>query len=172
MSAHATAAAEERLRWLVAALDDPGQIAVAHVASAYDMSGWREGWSDERELEAIRHGRHSGSRPLTIERLAPSGDGEATAVLLGGDGKRWSVTCWVEDGAPHRITRARLVPTPPGGLRSDGEEETTRANPRAEHATIAAARAPTTSSLRSMVQGYEFPATGCPRLREVVASRS
>lgn len=115
MSARATAA-ERRLRWLVSALDDPSELTVDDIESTYDMSGWRGGWSYERELEVLHHGRHSSSRPLTIEWLEPGGDGEVTAVLHGGDGKRWSVTCWVEDGEPHRITRARLVPTPPDGL--------------------------------------------------------
>lgn len=107
--------AERRLRWLVAALDDPSALTVADVEPVYDTSEWFGDWSLERELEGLHEGRHSASRPLTIERVSATGT-EATAVLTGGDGKSWTVTCWVEGDEPHRITRARLVPTPPDGL--------------------------------------------------------
>lgn len=116
MSASGAAApAEGRLRWLVAALDDPSALAAADLEPVYDTSEWFGDWSLERELEALHEGRHSASRPLTIERVSAT-DGEATAVVTGGDGKSWTVTCWVEADEPHRITRARLVPTPPDGL--------------------------------------------------------
>lgn len=116
MSADTTSApVERRLRWLVAALDDPSALTVDDLAPVYDTDEWRGDWSLERELEMLHGGRHSASRPLTIERLSASGT-EATAVLTGGDDKSWTVTCWVEAAEPHRITRARLVPTPPDRL--------------------------------------------------------
>lgn len=77
--------AEQRLRWLVAALDDPSKLTVADLEPVYDTSDWRD-WSYERELETLRNGRHQASRPLRIEAVS-AGDAEATAVLAGGDGK-------------------------------------------------------------------------------------
>ena len=116
MSASGTSApAEGRLRWLVAALDDPSPLTVADLEPVYDTSGWFGDWSLEHELEGLHGGRHAASRPLTIERVSATGT-EATAVLAGGDGKSWTVTCWVEASGSHRITRSRLVPTPPDGL--------------------------------------------------------
>ena len=107
-------AAERRLRWFVAALDDPARLTVTDLEPVYDTSDWRS-WTFEKELDALHHGRHTTSRPLTIERVSAGGT-EATAVLAGSDGKSWTVTCWVEATEPHRITRARVVPTPPEGL--------------------------------------------------------
>ena len=107
-------AAERRLRWFVAALDDPDRLTVTDLEPVYDTSDWRS-WTFEKELDALHHGRHTTSRPLTIERVSAGGT-EATAVLAGSDGKSWTVTCWVEEADPHRITRLRLVPTPPEGL--------------------------------------------------------
>ena len=106
---------ERRLRWLVAALDDPSGLTVADLEPVYDTSAWFGDWSFERELEVLHEGRHSASRPLTIEGMSATAT-EATADLSGGDGKRWTVTCWIEAEDPHRITRSRLVPTPPEGL--------------------------------------------------------
>ena len=109
------APAERRVRWLVAALDDPSALTVADLELVYDTSEWFGDWTLERELEELHGGRHGASRPLTIERVSATGK-EATAVLTGGDGKSWTVTCWVEAEEPHRICRDRLVPTPPQGL--------------------------------------------------------
>lgn len=99
---------------MVAALDDPSELTVADLEPVYDTSGWRD-WSYERELEGLRNGRHQTSRPFRIEDVSIT-DAEATAVLAGGDGKSWTLTVWVEDEAPFRINRARLVPTPPEGM--------------------------------------------------------
>src|SRR5206468_12735778 len=44
------------------------------------------------------------------------GEYEATAVLVGADEKRWSVTCWVNETAPHMVSGLRTVPAPPEGL--------------------------------------------------------
>ena len=106
--------AERRLRWFVAALDDPTGLTVRDLEAVYDNSDWR-GWTFEQELEALHAGRHGASRPLTIERVSAAA-AEATAVLAGSDGRSFTVTCWVESAEPHRITRVRLVPTPPEGL--------------------------------------------------------
>lgn len=102
---------------MAAALIDPSTVDVGAIERAYDVSGWGGGdWSYERELEFFRNGRHAPSRPLVVERLSSSGPDEATAVLSGADGKSWTVSCWVEPTEPHRIVRARTLPTPPDGL--------------------------------------------------------
>ena len=108
-------AAEERLRWLVGVLQDPDSVTVDDLVGVYDMTGWRD-WSEERELEFLRDGRHASSRPLEVERSFSDGPDEATVILAGADEKRWSITVWVEREAPHRIVRGRLVPAPPDGL--------------------------------------------------------
>jgi hypothetical protein len=51
-----------------------------------------------------------------VERVTLGDDHDATVILVGADEKRWSVTCWSEPDAPHRITGARLVPAPPDGI--------------------------------------------------------
>lgn len=107
--------AARRLRWVCAALADPSALGRADLEGVYDMSAWRD-WSLERELEFYRSGRHAPSRPLAVERVTGAGPESATAVLAGGDGKSWTVTCWVEPDAPHRIIRLRMLPTPPEGL--------------------------------------------------------
>ncbi len=104
------------MRWLASVLDDPSVLVAADVERAYDMSSWGGDWSYERELEFFHNGRHAPSRPLVVDRVSSAEPGEATAVLLGADGKSWTVTCWVEANAPHRIVRARTLPTPPEGL--------------------------------------------------------
>lgn len=112
--ADSTTPLEQRLRWLVAALGDPSGLSPADVDGAYAAEG-RPNWSPNRELEFFRDGRHAASRPFRLEELSLLGDWEGVAILTGADGKRWSVTCWIEDTEPHRITGARTMPAPPPG---------------------------------------------------------
>jgi hypothetical protein len=107
--------AEERLRWVIEALSDPSGLTVADVAARYDPKSWRD-WNPDREVDFMRDGPHSSSRPFTIERLTPVSDTEATSVVVGADGKRWSVTCWTQEAPPHLITGGRTVPAPPEGI--------------------------------------------------------
>ena len=107
-------AAEQRLAWLVAAMIDPSAVTVDDIDAAYNVE-WND-WTSERELEFLRSGHFSGSRPLTLVRVVPGEEGGATAILLGADEKRWSVTCWVEPDEPHRLTGVRTVPAPPDGM--------------------------------------------------------
>lgn len=93
---------------------EPDKLSVADIERAYDASGWRD-WSPDRELEFFREGRHAASRPFTLEELTLVGESEGAAILTGADGKRWSVTCWIEEREPHRITGARTMPAPPPG---------------------------------------------------------
>lgn len=109
-----TSPLEQRLRWLVAALDDPSGLSPADVDGAY-ASDARPDWSPDRELEFFRDGRHAASRPFRLEELSVLGEAEGVATLVGADSKRWSVTCWIEDKEPHRITGARTMPAPPPG---------------------------------------------------------
>lgn len=105
---------ERRLGWLVDAVIDPVDVTAAEIDTAYDATEWRD-WTPDRELEFFRSGRHAASRPLTVEQLSVHGDAEGSAVLVGADGKRWTVSCWIEDAEPHRITGARTMPAPPPG---------------------------------------------------------
>ncbi|HUP84318.1 MAG TPA: hypothetical protein VM143_01505 [Acidimicrobiales bacterium] len=105
---------EDRLRWIISALSDPNTVTIEELDEAYDPTEWR-GWSPQRELEFFRTGRHSDSRPFTIETLTSVSESEANAVLLGADGKRWTVTCWTEDAERRRITGGRTMPAPPEG---------------------------------------------------------
>jgi hypothetical protein len=108
-------AIERRLSWLVECLIDPTSVSVADIEAVYDATDWDDDWSPERELEFFREGRHAPSRPLTLEQTTISGATEANAVLVGADGKRWTVSCWIEEAEPHRITGARTIPAPPPG---------------------------------------------------------
>jgi hypothetical protein len=109
-----TMALERRLRWLVDALIDPSAVAETDIAAAYDATGWGD-WSPARELEFFRNGRHAASRPLTVEDVTVSAD-DASAILVGSvDGKRWLVSCRVEEEEPHRFIGARTMPAPPVG---------------------------------------------------------
>ena len=103
-----------RLQWLVDALGDPSAVSLSDIEQAYDASDWVD-WSPERELEFFERGRHAPSRPYTVESMTTTSDTEGSAILAGGDGKRWSVECRVEPGEPHRITGARVMPAPPPG---------------------------------------------------------
>lgn len=108
--------AEARLAWLIAAVQDPSQLVPADIEAAYNVP---EEWTDftpEREIDFLSNGRHAASRPLRLERVTVGEDHDATALLIGTDDKRWSLTCWSEPEAPHRITGARLVPAPPEGM--------------------------------------------------------
>jgi len=114
VTATSTSALEQRLRWLVSALDDPSDVSTVEIDAAYETTGWHD-WSPERELEFFEQGRHAPSRPFTIEGIATTSETEGTATLAGADGKRWSVECRVEAQEPHRITNARVMPAPPPG---------------------------------------------------------
>lgn len=112
----ATDPADARLRWLIAALQDPSGLTVADIAAAYNVPPeWRD-FTPEREIDFLTHGPHAASRPLTVERTVRGDEHDATAILAGADGKRWSLTCWSEVDPPHRITGARIVPAPPDGM--------------------------------------------------------
>src|SRR5256885_4846487 len=107
---------EDRLRWLIAALQDPRSLSVGEIEAAYNAPPEWGDWSPSREIEFLENGRHGASRPFTLERVTAGDENDATAVLVGADGKRWSVTCWSEVEPPYRITGARIVPAPPEGL--------------------------------------------------------
>lgn len=104
---------ERRLQWLVGAVQDPSQVTPEEIDDAYNATGWRD-WSPARELDFLQNGRHAASRPLSIETITANG-AEGAAVLVGADGKRWTITCWVEPTDPYRITGARTMPAPPPG---------------------------------------------------------
>jgi hypothetical protein len=106
----------DRLAWLTAAFQDPSGLTEADIVAAYDVEGvWRD-WSPARELEFLAGGPHAGSRPLVVERITRGEENDATAILVGADGKRHSLTCWSELEPPHRIVGARIVPAPPDGM--------------------------------------------------------
>lgn len=105
-----------RLEWLIAAFQDPSGLTEDDIRAAYNVEGvWRE-WSPAREIEFLNGGPHAGSRPLTVDRITRGEENDATAILVGADGKRHSLTCWSEPEPPHRIVGARIVPAPPDGM--------------------------------------------------------
>lgn len=109
-------AAEARLAFVTAALLDPDTLTPSSFDGIYDRGALWDDWTPEGEIEFIRNGRHGASRPFTVERITTNGEHEATAILLGADEKRWSVTCWVNETEPHLVHGMRTIPAPPEGL--------------------------------------------------------
>lgn len=105
---------ERRLTWMIDALVDPDRVTAEEIGAAFDAADWKD-WSPERELEFLRTGPHAASRPFTIESTSEETAFHATAVLVGADGKRWAVSCWIQEDAPHLINGARTMPAPPAG---------------------------------------------------------
>jgi hypothetical protein len=105
---------EQRLTWMIDALIDPSRVTAEEIGAAFDAADWND-WSPERELEFLRTGPHAASRPFTVESTSLETAVHATAVLVGADGKRWSVSCWIQDDAPYLINGARTMPAPPAG---------------------------------------------------------
>ena len=111
-----TETAEIRLQWLIDVLQDPSSLTVADIESAYDVpKEWRD-WTPEREIDFLTNGPLSGSRPFTVQRVTLGERHSANAIVVGADGKRFTVTCWSEPEPPHRLTDARLAPAGPDGM--------------------------------------------------------
>jgi hypothetical protein len=114
MTVDTNRSAEVRLRWLIAAIQDPTSLTVADIDEAYRVPEEWHDFTPEREIDFLTNGPHAGSRPLTVARLAPGEHDDATAILEGADGKRFALTVWSEDG--DHITGARIVPAAPDGM--------------------------------------------------------
>lgn len=111
-----TETAQIRLQWLIDALQDPSSLTVADIEAAYNVpKEWRD-WTPEREVDFLTNGPHSASRPFTVQRVTLGEEHSATAILVGADGKRFTVTCWSETEEPHRLTGARTAPAGPDGM--------------------------------------------------------
>jgi len=109
----AVSPAERGLRWLLGALERRESLTFAEVEDAFDTTDWDERWNIEGEYEELRNGPIAA--PFEVVSVEVVGPAECYAELAGADAKRWAVTCWVQEGPPHKLTGARIVPAPPAG---------------------------------------------------------
>lgn len=108
------AAVQERLEWLIEVLRAPTKWTVSDFEAVYDPSEWRDEWTVADEHERIQTDQRI-VHPFTVAPAESHGDWGPTAILVGADDKRWSLTCWVGEALPHPITGTRLIPAPPEG---------------------------------------------------------